>query len=246
MKKIVILALALLVAAGCLTVKQPQFTLTVDPPDAQIDVIRGDLPGTPYHSPAKIPIPTDHTMAAQSRVVISHKDYKTTVLLLSSVQGDSIRISLQKAPRPYRLKYGLAAPAKSDDLTFRDKMLAVTITPRDQQIDLKIDNLSKKPLTILWDMADYTDVMGQSHRVVPADIRGENRGNRVPPQTIPVGGSLQASVMPENSISYSGGKKGYVVKPLFDLDSDSAQSLKGKTVGIFLPVAVDGALIPDL
>ena len=99
MKKIVILALALLAAAGCVTVKQPQFTLTVDPPDAQIDVIgRGDLPGTSYRSPANIPIPTDHAMAAQSRVVISHKDYKTTVLLLSSVQGDSVRISLQKAP----------------------------------------------------------------------------------------------------------------------------------------------------
>ena len=124
-------------------------------------------------------------------------------------------------------------------------MIAVTITPRDQHIDLKIDNLTQKPLTILWDMADYTDVMGQSHRIVPAGIKGENRGNRVPPQAIPVGGSLQASVMPEDSIAYSGEKKGYVVKPLFDLDSDSALSLKGKTVSIFLPVAINGALIPD-
>jgi hypothetical protein len=51
--------------------------------------------------------------------------------------------------------------------------------------------------------------------------------------------------MPENSIAYSGEKKGYVVKPLFVLDSDRALSLKGKTVSIFLPVAIDGAMIPD-
>jgi hypothetical protein len=140
----------------------------------------------------------------------------------------------------------LVAPVPSEDLTFRDKILAVTIVPRDQHIDLKIDNLTRKPLTILWDKADYTDVMNQSHRIILSGIKkGVNRGNRVPPQTIPVGGSLQESVMPENSIAYSGEKKGYVVKPLFVLDSDRALSLKGKTVSIFLPVAIDGAMIPD-
>ena len=245
MKKIVVLALALLAAAGCVTVKQQQFTLTVDPPDAQIEVIgRGDQPGTSYHSPANIVVPTDHAMAAQTRIVISRKDYKTTMLPLSSVQGDSVRVRLQKEFQ-YRLKYSLLAPARSENLGFRDNLIAVTIVPRDKHIDLKIDNLTQKPLEILWDKADYTDVMDQTHRIIPSDTRGENRGNRVPPQTIPVGGSLQASVMPESSIGYSGEKRGYVVKPLFDLDNDSALLLKDKTVSIFLPIAIDGAIIPN-
>jgi hypothetical protein len=244
MKKIVFLALVLLAAAGCAPVTK-QFTLTVDPPDAQIEVIgQGDQPGTSYHSPANIVFPADHAMAAQSRIVISRKDYKTTMLPLSSVQGDSVRVRLQKEFQ-YRLKYSLVAPARSDDLTFRDKILAVTIVPRDKHIDLKIDNLTQKPLAILWDKADYTDVMDQTHRLIPSDTRGENRGRQVPPQTIPVGGSLQASVMPESSIGYSGEMRGYVVKPLFDLDSDSALLLKDKTVSIFLPIAIDGAIIPN-
>ena len=245
MKKIVFLALALFTAAGCVAVKDKQFTLTVDPPDAQIDVVgQGDLPGKSYRSPANIPVPSDRTMAAQSRIVISHKDYKTAVLQLGSVQGDSIRIKLQKASQ-YHLKYSLVAPVRSADLTFRDKILAVSIVPRDHNFDLKIDNLTRKPVVILWDTADYTDVRYQSHRIIPSSIKLENRGGRVPPQTIPVGGSLQVSVTPVDSISYAGEKKGYVIKPLFVLDDDSALSLKDKTVNIFLPVAIDGAIIPD-
>jgi hypothetical protein len=245
MKKIAILAFALLAATGCASVRQ--FTLTVDPPDAKIDVIAsGNQPGTSYRSPANIPIPADPAKVAQSRIVISRENYKTMVLLLSSVQGDGLRIALQKTPQThYHLKYSLATPVRSDDLTLRDKILGITIVFGDQHIDLKIDNLTRKPLTILWDKSDYTDVMNQSHRLVPSGIKGENRGNHVPPQTIPVGGSLQESVMPESSITYSGGGKGYVVKPLFDLDSDSALSLKDKTVSIFLPVTIDGALIPN-
>ncbi|MEK6744967.1 MAG: hypothetical protein AABZ15_15220 [Nitrospirota bacterium] len=247
MKKIAILAVALLAAAGCVAVKVKEvaITLTVDPPDAQIEVIgQGDLPGKSYSSPATIPMPEDHAMAAQSRVVISHKNYKTTVLQLGSVQGNSVRIRLQKTS-PYRLKYSLVGPVRSADLTFRDKILAVTIAPRDQHIDLKIENLTQKPLTILWDSADYTDVSYKSHRVIPSSIKMENRGGQVPPQTIPVGGSLQVSVTPVDSISYAGEKKGYVVKPLFVLDDDSALSLKDKTVNIYLPVAIDGAIIPN-
>lgn len=244
MRKILVLVAAILAATGCSTVRQ--FTLTVDPPDAQIDVIgRGDQPGTSYRSPASIPVPADHAMAAQSRVVISRKDYKTMVFLLSSVQGDSATIKLQKEFLQYHLKYSLIAPARSDDLTFRDNILAAAIVLRDRHIELKIDNLTQKPLTVLWDKADYTDAVNRRHRLIPADTRTENRGNRVPPQAIPVGGSLQESVMPEGSIVYDAGKKGYVTKPLFVLDNDSALSLKGGTVSLFLPVSLDGAIIPD-
>jgi hypothetical protein len=216
----------------------------VDPPDAQIEVTgQGDTPGKSYHSPALISVPTDKAPAAQGRLVITRKDYKTMVLMLSSVRGDSLRINLQKAFR-YRLKYSLVGPAKSADLTFRDKIVAVTIVPREKNFDLKIENLTQKPISILWDSADYTDVRDQSHRIFPSTVKMENKGDRIPPHTIPIGGSLQVAVTPEDSISYAG-TKGYVVKPLFVLDSDSAPSLKDKTVSIFLPVAIDGAIIPN-
>ncbi len=243
MKKILILAVALLAAAGCAPSVR-QFTLTVDPPDAQIEVTgQGDPPGKSYHSPANISIPTDQTLGAQGRLVITHKDYKTMVLQLSSVHGDSLRIKLQKAFQ-YHLKYSLVGPAKSADLTFRDKILAITIVPREKNIDLKIENLTQKPIAILWDTADYTDVRYQSHRIFPSTVKVEDRGARIPPQPIPAGGSLQVAVTPVDSVSYAG-EKGYVVKPLFVLDNDSAPSLKDKTVSIFLPIGIDGAIIPD-
>jgi hypothetical protein len=245
MKKILILAIVLLAAAACVAPAVKQFTLIVDPPDAQIEVTgQGDQPANPYRSPAKISIPADQTVAAQSRIVISRKDYKTTVLQLKNMQRDSsIRIKLLKAVQ-YRLKYSLVGPVPSADLTFRDNIFAVTITPRDLNFDLKIENLAQKPIAMLWDTADYTDVRYQRHKIFPSTIKAEERSGRIPSQTIPAGGSLQVSVTPVDALSYAG-EKGYVIKPLFDLDNDSALSLKGKTVSIFLPVGIDGAIIPN-
>jgi hypothetical protein len=247
MKRILILALALAVTAGCASGVKKQFTLIVDPPDAQITVIaRADQPGASYHSPANISvhIPDNRSTAAQSRVVISRENYKTAVLLLSSVQGSSVRIKLAKALQ-YRLKYRLLTPVRSDELAFQDRILAVRIMPREQHIDLKIDNLTQKPLTILWDTASYTDASSRQHQIIHSGIKLENRAQRVPPQTIPPGGTLQEWVMPESAIEYLGKKEGYVTKPLFVLDNESALALKGRTVNLFLPVELDRAIIPD-
>ena len=108
----------------------------MDPPDAQITVIaRADQPGESYHSPANISVrvPENRTLAAQSRVVISRENYKTIVLPLSSVQGNSVRIKLAKALQ-YRLKYSLLTPVRSDELAYQDRVLAVRIIPREQNI----------------------------------------------------------------------------------------------------------------
>jgi len=248
MKRILVLALALAATVGCASsgIKK-QFTLTVDPPDAQITVITtAGQPGGPYHSPANISVqvPVDRSLAAQSRVVISRENYKTIVLPLSSVQGTSVRIKLAKAIQ-YRLKYGLITPVRSNDLAYQDRVLAVRIMPREQNIEFKIDNLTQQPLKILWDTASYTDASGRQHRVIHSGIKWEKRSERVPPQTILPGETLQGWVMPESSIAYSAEKKGYVAKPLFVLDSESALALKGRTVNLFLPIELDRAIIPN-
>ncbi len=246
MRRILILALVLISAAGCAGVKK-RFTLTVDPPDAQITVIADSgRPGEPYHSPANISvrIPADHALAAQSRVVISRENYKTTVLQLSSVQSDSVRIKLAKASQ-YRLKYSLLTPLRSEDLSFRDRLVSVRIVPMEKHIEFRIDNLSQKPVTLVWEKASYTDAVSRVHRIIPSAVKWENRAGRIPPQVIPAGGSLQESILPENAIEYAGEQKGYVAKPLFVLDGDSALSLKGRTINLFLPVEVDRAIIPD-
>ncbi len=243
MKKILILVLAL-AASGCAGVSK-QFVLTVDPPDAQITVFaRPGEQGESYRSPANISvrIPEDRTMAAQSRVVISRETYKTAVIPLSSVQGNAVRIKLAKA---YRLKYSLLTPVRSDELAYRDRILAVKIIPREKAFGLKIDNLTQQPLTILWNKADYTDASGRRHRIIHSGIKWEKRAERVPPQIIPPGGSLEEEVLPESSIQYSGEKKGYVAKPLFVLDDERSLALKGRTVELFLPVELDRAIIPD-
>jgi hypothetical protein len=246
MKRIVILSLVLAVAAGCMSGTKKQFTLTVDPPDAKITVIdQPDKPGTSYTSPAHISalVPLDPALAGHSRVVISRDDYKTTELLLGSVQGSSIRIKLAKALQ-YRLKYRLLTPTPSDELVFEDRVVAVRITPRESDFDLKIDNLSGRPLTILWDKADYTDVAYRTHQLIHSGIDPKLLGDRIPPQTIEAGGTLRESVMSEDAVVVRKKDKKLVASPLFDLNKESALLLKGKTVSIFLPLELDRAIIP--
>lgn len=247
MKRIAILAVLAITAAGCASDSKKRFTLIVDPPDAQITVLAGrDRPEQSYRSPADISlsVPVDKAEAAKARVEIKREGFKPQVINVSSVQAETVRIRLEKLNR-YRLKYRLLRPVASEELVYRDRILAVQISPGERQIDLKILNLTQKPISILWDRAEYTDFMNRQHELMPSGIKPQNRNNPVPPQVIPAGGSLQQAVLLKSGFFYSPEKKEYISSPLFPLDSDAALSLKGRTLALFLPVEMDRAIIPD-
>lgn len=246
MKKLLIFASIIAIATGCSTVRK-QFTVMVDPPDAEITVFsgRGENERT-YRSPADVVvnIPKDPVQAAKSRIEIKRATYQTKIIGLDTVWKNTLKVKLDKAVL-YRPKYRMVRPALSDDLTYRDKIVAVKIIPREHDFDLKIENLTEKPLKILWDRAEYTDFMNGQHPLMHAGIKPQNRADIVPPQVIPPRGSVQAWVFPKKSVTYSQVIKDYATKLLLPVDSETALALKGRTLNVFLPIEMDRAIIPD-
>lgn len=246
MKKILIFAFIIATATGCSTVKK-EFSVIVEPADAEIRVLPGEGQAVQtYKSPATITVyvPKNPAEAAKSRMEIKRDTYKTKIIGLDMIAEKTLKIKLDKVVL-YRLKYRMIRPVLSEDLGYRDKIVSIRIVPGERQFELKMENLTQKPLKILWDRAEYIDLMNRQHPLMHSGIKPENRNDIVQPQIIPAGGSVQESVFPKSSVAYLQGMKEYTTKLLFPVDSDTARSLTGRLFSVFLPVELDRAIIPD-
>lgn len=247
MKKIFILGCIIAIGTGCASGVKKQFTLIVQPPDAQITVIpSNDEPGQQYSSPADITVyvPEDPAQAARSRVEIKREAYKPVTISLSSIAGETLKIKMEKMNR-YRFKHRLLRPAPSDELHFRDKILDIRFVPEERRFRIRIQNLTGRPLKLRWQQSEYTDFMNRQRRIVHAGVLPQNRNSAIPAQEIPANGTLEQTFVPLDSFFYSQETKSYETKILFPADSENAPALKGMTYSIFLPIEIDRAIIPD-
>lgn len=247
MKRYLIVACVLLLTAGCASGTKKRFTVMTDPSDAVIRVVSGSsLSEDTYRSPAKISVrlPKDSVLLARNIIEVSRDLYKTRKIQLRDIRDDEVlTIKLDKLVR-YALKYRLLGPAQSDVLAFQDTLIAVSFTVSEQSFQMNLRNLARQDLKILWDRADYTDVFNRQHRLMHSGIKYQDRGNLIPAQMVPAGGSVQEAVIPVGSVFYSQETRRYELKPLFTLDSEAASDLKGRVFYLFLPVEVNRQIIP--
>lgn len=245
MKRFLILACIATLAAGC-TVKK-QFSVMVEPPDAEITIVPGEgRPKKTYRSPADITvhIPGDPVKAANSRMEIKRETYQTKIIRLDTIEEKKHKIMLDKLVL-YRVKYKLIRPVRSDDLRYRDNIVDIRLVPGDRQFELTVENLTGKPVKILWDRAQYIDFMNRPHTLMHSGIRPKDRNDIVQPQVVPAGSTLQQAVFPKNSVKYVQSMKEYFIKQLLPLYRENAIGLKGRTFSVFLPIELDRAIIPD-
>jgi len=251
MKKYLILAFLGFFASGCSTsFVTKTIKVITDPPDAVISVVSGvELQEQKYQSPATITVNVPNNPALAARVVLEVRrdSYRPNSIALRNINdGDTINIKLEKILNiaMYRLAYRLIDPLASQDLKYRDKNIAVSITVGEQSFQMRLENLSAYDITILWNQAEYTDVYQQPHRLMHSGIHFQDRNNPIPSQMVQSRSSVQEAVIPINNVYIAQQKKGYSIKPLFSLDSDAAAGLKGKVFNLFIPVEVDRQIIP--
>jgi hypothetical protein len=252
MRRLFIAVFATLFAAGCSGVVVKNFKVFADPPDAVISVISGpDLTEEKYRSPATISarIPKDPALAAKAVLEVRRDDYRPRVISLSDIRfGETLNIRLEELVLNrvgYELKFRMKSPALSDNLSFRDDFVACSFIMGDRSFQMSFSNLRPGEMKILWERAEYTDVNGQPHRVMPSNVRFQDRNNILPDQIVAAHGSMQQAVIPIDSVSVSRqARGGYEIRPLFVLDSDAAAGLKGKLFNLFIPVEYDRSIIP--
>ncbi len=244
MKKLFLLVCALALAAGC-AVPMKRFSVVVEPPDAEITVIPGgDRPAQKVQSPATISIPAEQDATPIARMEVRREGYRPkTVNLAALSDGQAISIQMEKRVH-YSLKLRLAGPQISDDLRYRDRLIAASFAYQDRQIDISLQNVSGKQLKILWERAEYLDHLNKSYRMIPTTVRPQDRNNAINPQLIGPGETVTVGVIPVSSIYFSQQKRAYEYKPLMPVDTDAAPALQGRSVYLFLPIEMDRQIIP--
>jgi hypothetical protein len=247
MKRLVMAALLVAIVSGCAGVTTKKFKVFADPSDSDIIVVSGpELKELKFRSPAYVTavVPKDSARASKAVMTVRRENYKTMIMPLHDIKdGQTLNIKLEPTVR-YRLSHRLVSPAASDTLQFRDSTIAISFMLADQSFQVRLENLTSRNVKILWDRSEYTDPNGQPHRLMHSGIRFQDRNNPIPDQLVPPRSAVQEAVIPISKVSFVQEKKTYEIRPLFDLHSNSAAGLKGKTINLFLPVEVDRAIIP--
>jgi len=242
---VVILALAAL--SGCAAGVKKSFTVVAEPSDAEIRVVSGEgLKEKKYRSPADVTVrlPKDSVLLSKNILEVTKPSFKPKTIRLRDIrEGQRVTVRLDPIVR-YRLQYGLASPVRSEDLTYRDKVLSVSFSVEERSFLMNIQNNTSREMKILWSRAEYTDVNNSRHRLMHSGIRYQDRNSPIPAQLVPPRGSLRLEVMSARSVVFSPEKKTYENRPLFPLDDDIAMDLKGRAFYLFIPVEVDRQIIP--
>jgi hypothetical protein len=244
--------LAVLFATGCASTGTKSFTIQTVPEDAEIRVVSGyELESDEkYASPASVTVdmPEDPELIAKARVEVTRDGYKTVTVPIRTIRNEeTIDLKLEKIVRKafrYRLAYKLASASGAETMRFSDDVLAASFAIADQSIQMKVENIGRYDLRILWDQAEYTDPAGQLHRVMHTGVKFQSRNGSIPPLPVPVKTSAQVSIVPIDKIYYSQDTRSYDVRPLFTLDADNAGELKGRTFNLFVPVEINRAIVP--
>ncbi len=248
MKKYLVFFWICLFAAACSpSTVTKHFKVIADPPDSVIRVVLGsDQKEQKFSSPAVIAVDvaTESARASREILEVSKDRYKPVTIALRHInEGDTIRIKLEKK-LAYLLKYRLLAPAPSEDLSFQDKMISISLIVGETSFQAGIKNLSDHPLKILWERSEYTDIHARRFRLMNSGVRYQDRNNPVPDQTVLPGKSIQEAITPIEHVSVSSKTGQYEVKPLLGQEGFSASDLKGKTVNLFIPIEINRAIIP--
>lgn len=251
MKRYAVVVLAMILASGCAGVTTKRFKVFTSPPDAAITVVSGvELKTQKYTSPASVTVevPKDPALAGKAVLEVTRDSYKPKTIAISSIRDrDTLNLTLEKILRDivrYKLSCRLAAPVVSKELQFRDKVIAVSFGVEEQSFQMRFENHSARAVNIRWEQAMYTDVRGQTHRLMHSGIRFQDRNNPLPSQPVPSHTSVQEALIPVSSVYMSREKKDYDVRPLFPVEADAAAGLKGRSISLFIPVEMDHQLIP--
>ncbi len=251
MKRLVVAALAAVLAAGCSTTGMvtKNFKVFVEPSDSVITVASGpELKERQYRSPATVTadVPKDPARSSKAVMTVRRENYKPMIVPLRDImdgQTLNIKLELSKIIR-YRLSYRLVSPIVSDTLQFRDSAIAASFTVGEQTFQLRFENLTSRNIKILWERAGYTDANGQSHRIMHSGIRFQDRNNPLPDQVVPPRSTVQEAIFPISKVFLVQPKRTYEIRPLFELNTDAAAGLKGKTITIFIPLELNGVIVP--
>ena len=133
---------------------------------------------------------------------------------------------------------------------YEDNAIFAVFDVQTKTINFKIENLTDKALTVIWDESSFV-IFNEANKAAHSETKYINAEQTQVPTIIPPKAFLNDALLPIKNIGYSSGSKyssgGWTLDyflPVWDMglkkNVDKILSAKGKTVGIFLPIEIDG------
>ena len=185
---------------------------------------------------------------------------KSIMKKLLPVFAFAILLASCSAPK-FEYKYKLIKPILSDQLSYTDSKLDLTLNVKDSYVDLKIKNLSDRPLKIIWDDASFVK-LGEAQKIIHKNVKFIDKEKTQSPTVIPVNSFVTEMIQPIDNISFetvsygSYGKSSFwSSKPLFlkyngmsspKYVEKKIKPLLGSKIAIYLPIEYDGKNIEYL
>ncbi len=130
---------------------------------------------------------------------------------------------------------------------YEDNAISAVFDVQTKSINFKIENLTEKALTVIWDESSFV-IFNEANKAAHGETKYINAEQTQVPTIIPPKAFLNDALLPIKNIGFSSGSSGgwtldYFL-PVWDMglkkNVDKILSAKGKTVGIFLPIEIDG------
>jgi hypothetical protein len=138
-------------------------------------------------------------------------------------------------------EFSLEKPAPSKDLKYSNEFADFELVPDKHGIGLHLRNRSDRALKIDWNQVSFVDGGGQSGGVMHNGVKYADREGMKAPSVIPPSALLEDVIVPTGLVSFGSGT--WLTAPLFP-DAPLAARYEGATVGLYLPLEVDGKVVP--
>jgi len=137
----------------------------------------------------------------------------------------------------YRQMYAMIQPVKSGDRHYEDNAVAFQFEINEKKIEVQIDNLGKETVEVDWPGAYFIDPGGLQHQVANQQTVFTKDPAKLKPTQIAPGGAEENVVVPLDHVEELEQWTWYV-RPLFNMEDDSALLNLNKTFRVVIPVKV--------
>ena len=131
----------------------------------------------------------------------------------------------------YTLK--ILQPGEAKGSTFEDDAIKISF-PISTHLSFTLTNKTGAPVQVNWKNASFTDVSGQTHRVICSDVRYATNVDAQPVTVVNPNASFGDTIVPVGFISQEGGEK-WLLRPLF---FGGIETYLGKSFSLRLPVRI--------
>ncbi|MCZ8296775.1 MAG: hypothetical protein O9297_06115 [Flavobacterium sp.] len=145
-------------------------------------------------------------------------------------------------------KYQMTKPNVNKELVYSDSKIDITINVKDSYVDLKIKNLSDRPLKIIWDEASFVK-NGEAQKIIHKNVKFIDKEKNQAPTVVPVNSFVLEMVQPIDDIKLQTSTYVWSTKPFFKQYGGVSspkyvdhflRPLIGSKIGLYLPIEYNG------